>query len=115
MMLTATPSRGEFDRVRVAELIGCEPASDPGFNSELAQLGAGGGRRPAPSASGAVDDAKQGSGRQQRPGLQPDGELLEPERVHPGPAALIALCCAGNYVALRGCGAGGSALTGAVG
>ena len=35
---------GELDRVRVAQLMGCEPATDPGLSGELTQFIAGGGR-----------------------------------------------------------------------
>ncbi len=34
----------QLDRMRVAELMGCEPAPDPGPDRELAQLDAGGAR-----------------------------------------------------------------------
>ena len=34
---------GEFDSVRVPQLVWCEAASDPGLGGEFAELGAGSG------------------------------------------------------------------------
>ena len=44
------PFAGELDGMRVPQLMGREPAPDAGVDGELAQLGSGGGRRPAAAA-----------------------------------------------------------------
>jgi len=43
---------GEFDGVRVSQLVRGEAAADAGGRGGAAQLSAGGGARPAPAASG---------------------------------------------------------------
>ena len=105
----------EFDGVGVAQLMGRESPAHAHRNGELMQLGARRGRCPAASAGATIDHAEQWSGRQQHALPQPRVKLFEPELVHAGFAALVALCCAGNYVAQRSCGGTGSALRGAVG
>src|SRR5215208_7364222 len=50
-----------------------------GLEGDASQLGAGGGRRPGPSARGAVDNAEQWADRQLDAHVQPGRELL------PGP------------------------------
>jgi hypothetical protein len=82
---------GELDRVRMSQLMGSEPVAHTCVGGELAQFGAGGGGRPPPPARGAVDDAEQRSGRQRHSKGKPSGELLEPELVHAGLAALVTL------------------------
>ena len=94
------PFAREFDRVRVAELMRGAPATDPCLSGELTQLTTGSGRCPAPAAGRAVDDAEQRSHGERDAVHHPGGELFEAESVHPGFAALVALCCAQNYVAL---------------
>ena len=84
----------EFDRMRVAQLMGREPASDPSIDGELAQLGPRRGRRPAAATGATVDHAEQRSGRQQHPLLNPRPELLEPELIHPRFAALVTFAVA---------------------
>ena len=81
---------GELDRVRVAQLMRREPATDPGLSSELAQLTTSSGRRPPPTAGGSVDHAEQRSDRERYAMGHPGRELLEAELVHPGLAALVA-------------------------
>jgi hypothetical protein len=48
--------------MRMAQLVARESAPDLGIDGELAQLRAGGGRRPPSPASGAIDHAKQRPG-----------------------------------------------------
>ena len=59
----------ELDRVRMAELMRREP-TDRSLTGELAQLGAGGGRRPRPATGYPVDHAEQRADRQLDPMLQ---------------------------------------------
>ena len=85
------PFSRELDGVGVAQLVRGEPASDTRFDGELAQFSSSGAGRPPPPAGGAVDHSEQRPGRQQHPVCRPRTELLEPERVHPRLAALVAL------------------------
>ncbi len=106
---------GKLDGMRMAQLMGSEPPADASVDGELTQFGSGGGRRPAAPSGGSVDDAQQRPWRQYHAVRHPRGELFKPELVHSDFAAFVTLCCAGNYVALRSCVAGGFALTGAAG
>jgi hypothetical protein len=54
---------GEFDGVRMAQLMRREPTPDPCLTGELAQLGAGGAPRPRPAARHPVDHAEQWTDR----------------------------------------------------
>ena len=75
----------------VGILMGRESPAHASRNGELLQLGARRGRCPAASAGATVDHAEQWSGRQQHPVRQPRIKLFEPELVHAGFAALVAL------------------------
>jgi hypothetical protein len=81
---------GELHGVGVAELVRGESSPDARFDSELTQFGAGSGGGPSSSARRAVDDAKQRAWRQRDAMPKPRGELLEPELVDAGLAALVA-------------------------
>ena len=85
---------GELDGMGVPELMRRETASDPGRSGQIAQLTASGARRPPPAAGLAVDDAEQRPGWQQDPVGLPGSQLGEPERVHSGLAAFVALAVA---------------------
>ena len=91
MMLTATPSRASSTAWAWAQLMQRGPASDPGLDGEVAQLGPRGGGRPPSSAGLTIDDAEQRAGWQRDAVSEPGGQLLEPEWVHPSLAALVAL------------------------
>ena len=54
---------GHLYGVRVAELVRREAAPYAGLAGDAAQLAAGGGGRPGPTARGAVDNAEQRSDR----------------------------------------------------
>jgi hypothetical protein len=58
---------GHLDGVRVTQLVRRKASPHAGLAGDAAQLGAGGGGRPGPSACGAVDDAEQWSDRQLEP------------------------------------------------
>jgi hypothetical protein len=80
-----------LDRVRVAQLVRCEPPPHAGLASDASQLGAGGGRRPRASPCRAVDDAEQWSDRQRLARLEPGLKLLPRPVVHADLAAAAAL------------------------
>jgi hypothetical protein len=82
---------GELDSVRMPELMWGEAVAHACLGGELSQFIARGSCRPSTPAGRSIDDAEQRSGRQRHAVGQPFGELLEPELVHPGLAALVAL------------------------
>ena len=54
----------ELERVRVAQLMRCEPAPDPGHGGQPVELKPDGCSGPRPSTRGAIDDAEQRPDRQ---------------------------------------------------
>jgi hypothetical protein len=73
------------------QLMGPRTGAGRPHRQRASQLGSGGGRRPSATAGRSVNHAEQRSGRQRDAVGQPGGKLFEPELVHPGLAALIAL------------------------
>jgi hypothetical protein len=91
MTISGNALTGHLDGVRVPQLVWRKASPHAGLAGDAAQLGAGGGGRPGPSARGAVDDAKQRSDRQPNPRLQPRLKLLPGPVVHADLAAPAAL------------------------
>jgi hypothetical protein len=68
---------GELERMRVTELVRCEPAPHSRSGGEVAELDPDPGGRPGPTARWTVDHAEQRADRQPLALGQPGTELLE--------------------------------------
>ena len=97
MTFSGTPSRSEFERVRVAQLVRREAPAHAGAGGAPAQRGARRRGVPRPAARAAVDDAEQRPDRHRLARLQPWLELLEAPVVHADLAAAAALAAAHEH------------------
>jgi hypothetical protein len=82
---------GHLDGVRVAQLVGREPAPHAAFDGEPAQMGTDRSRRPWPAAGRAFDHAEQPSDWQVCALAGPRSQLFPAPVVHADLAALAAL------------------------
>jgi hypothetical protein len=86
-----------LDRMSMPQLVRREPTPHPGLHGEPAKLSTRGGRRPAPPACGAGEDAEQRADRELDAVLGPAGDVLPCPVVHPDCPALPALPLADEH------------------
>jgi hypothetical protein len=85
----------------MTELVRGEATPDTSPSCRSMKVGTDTGWRPGPAAGRAAQHAEERSHGKRGAQLQPRSELLPRPSVHPHFASFAALCCVGNYVALR--------------
>jgi hypothetical protein len=96
MTISGTSFASHLNGMGVPQLMRREPAPHSRRGCGAPQLGACRGRRPVPTARGAVDDAQQRTNRELAPRVKPGLKLFPSPCVHADFAAAPALAAPNN-------------------